>query len=177
MVKFEAIAVEEIPANRLVVLTRKGGTDLDEIRIRLATEGEAPDFVSTRDVEKDETVQVEIKNREVWTAEAAEDIRIGVSVGCTDGGKLVESMKEEDPPKIGYTIQSAKAGETVNYIRLISGGGKGPKGDPGPQGPKGDPGPKGDKGAKGDKGDPGFGTEEQYNDIIARLEALEGAGS
>ena len=35
------------------------------------------------------------------------------------------------------------------------------------------------KAAKGDKGDPGadgadgFGTEAQYNDIIARLEALE----
>ena len=59
---------------------------------------------------------------------------------------------------------------------------KGDKGDPGPQGPKGDkgdPGADGAKGAKGDKGDPGadgadgFGTEAQYNDIIARLEALE----
>ena len=29
------------------------------------------------------------------------------------------------------------------------------------------------KGEKGDKGDTGFGTETQYNDIIARLEALE----
>ena len=61
---------------------------------------------------------------------------------------------------------------------------KGDKGDPGPQGPKGDkgdPGADGAKGAKGDKGDPGadgadgFGTETQYNDIIARLEALETA--
>ena len=43
-------------------------------------------------------------------------------------------------------------------------------------------GPKGDKGDKGDQGEPGtpgadgadgFGTEAQYNDIIARLEALE----
>src|SRR5699024_7112959 len=62
---------------------------------------------------------------------------------------------------------------------------KGDKGDTGPQGPKGDkgdPGADGAKGAKGDKGDPGtpgadgadgFGTEAQYNDIIARLEALE----
>src|SRR5699024_8634444 len=62
---------------------------------------------------------------------------------------------------------------------------KAAKGDPGPQGPKGDkgdPGADGAKGAKGDKGDPGtpgadgadgFGTEAQYNDIIARLEALE----
>ena len=72
---------------------------------------------------------------------------------------------------------------------------KAAKGDTGPQGPEGPQGPKGDKGdpgtpgadgAKGDKGDPGtpgadgadgFGTEAQYNDIIARLEALETAAA
>ena len=67
-------------------------------------------------------------------------------------------------------------------------GEQGPKGEPGvdgtdgKQGPQGEPGPKGDTGAKGPKGDTGaqgpagadgFGTEAQYNDIIARLEALE----
>ena len=64
----------------------------------------------------------------------------------------------------------------------------GPKGDTGAKGAKGDTGAKGDKGdtgAKGDKGDPGatgakgdpgadgFGTEEQYNELVARIEALE----
>lgn len=34
-------------------------------------------------------------------------------------------------------------------------------------------GAKGDKGETGAKGADGFGTEEQYNDIIRRLEALE----
>lgn len=67
-------------------------------------------------------------------------------------------------------------------------GEKGPKGDTGAAGPKGDPGvagPKGDPGAKGAKGDPGaagpkgdpgadgFGTEVQYNELVARIEALE----
>ena len=67
-------------------------------------------------------------------------------------------------------------------------GAAGPKGDPGVAGPKGDPGAKGDKGdpgAKGAKGDPGaagpkgdpgadgFGTEAQYNELVARIEALE----
>ena len=67
-------------------------------------------------------------------------------------------------------------------------GPKGDKGDPGEPGPKGDtgePGPagakgaKGDKGepgaagAKGDKGDPGFPTEEQWNALVARVDALE----
>lgn len=73
-------------------------------------------------------------------------------------------------------------------------GEKGPKGDTGAAGPKGDPGakgdpgvagPKGDTGATGAKGDPGaagpkgdpgadgFGTEAQYNELVARIEALE----
>ena len=76
-------------------------------------------------------------------------------------------------------------------------GPQGPPGEDGAQGPQGEEGPKGDKGddgAKGDKGDDGargpegpegpqgppgengadgFGTEAQYNDIIARLDALE----
>ena len=60
-------------------------------------------------------------------------------------------------------------------------GDKGDKGDPGTPGADGADGAKGDKGDKGDQGDPGtpgangFGTEAQYNDIIARLEALETA--
>ena len=42
--------------------------------------------------------------------------------------------------------------------------------EPGPKGDKGDPGAKGDKGAKGD---PGFPTEEQWNALVARVDALE----
>ena len=55
----------------------------------------------------------------------------------------------------------------------------GPKGDTGEPGPAGTKGAKGDKGepgaagAKGDKGDPGFPTEEQWNALVARVEALE----
>lgn len=60
----------------------------------------------------------------------------------------------------------------------------GPQGPEGPKGDKGDPGeqgPPGEKGAKGDKGDPGadgedgFPTEAQWNDLVARVEALEAA--
>lgn len=49
-------------------------------------------------------------------------------------------------------------------------------GEPGPKGDTGAKGAKGDTGAKGAKGDPGadgFGTEEQYNELVARIEALE----
>ena len=55
-------------------------------------------------------------------------------------------------------------------------GADGAKGDKGDKGDAGAPGADGKDGAQGPKGDPGadgFGTEAQYNDIIARLEALE----
>ena len=45
--------------------------------------------------------------------------------------------------------------------------------EPGPKGDKGDPGTPGTKGDKGDKGEPGFPTEEQWNALVARVEALE----
>ena len=55
---------------------------------------------------------------------------------------------------------------------------KAAKGDTGPKGDKGDTGPKGDKGdtgAKGAKGDPGFPSEAEWNALVARVDALEGA--
>ena len=45
--------------------------------------------------------------------------------------------------------------------------------EPGTKGDKGDKGDPGTPGAKGDKGDPGFPTEEQWNALVARVEALE----
>lgn len=39
---------------------------------------------------------------------------------------------------------------------------------------RGPQGPEGPRGPEGPQGPPGFGTEEQYNEIISRLEALEG---
>ena len=59
----------------------------------------------------------------------------------------------------------------------------GPKGDTGEPGTAGAKGAKGDKGepgadgAKGDKGDPGFPTEEQWNALVARVDALETPGA
>ena len=77
---------------------------------------------------------------------------------------------------------------TAAELNLIEAAGaakaaKGDKGDPGeegprgPEGPEGPQGPKGDTGAAGADGADGFGTEAQYNDIIARLEALEAASA
>ncbi|MEC2233908.1 hypothetical protein P9G78_03245 [Bacillus subtilis] len=77
--------------------------------------------------------------------------------------RLNESMPVANEVKLGDIIKGMQEGGLV-----------GPKGDPGPQGPAG---PKGDKGDTGPKGADGFGTKAQYDDIIARLTALEGAGS
>ena len=90
-----------------------------------------------------------------WNAELPADAVVGAEGHPADHNKIKAALVE---------IRS-----NVDNVELTPG----PKGD---KGDKGDPGADGAKGAKGDKGDPGadgFGTEAQYNDIIARLEALE----
>src|SRR5690625_5253013 len=55
-------------------------------------------------------------------------------------------------------------------------GPQGPEGPEGPEGPQGTPGADGQDGAPGEQGPPGvdgFPTEAQWNDLVARVEALE----
>ena len=89
----------------------------------------------------------------------------GAETHVADHNKIVDAIKE--------------ARTNVDEIELTPGpeGPQGPKGEQGPEGPRGPAGADGAKGAKGDPGADGFGTEAQYNDIIARLEALEGAAA
>lgn len=80
----------------------------------------------------------------------------------------------------------------TDFHNLIDVAGKegpqGPQGEVGPKGDTGEQGPQGDAGAKGAKGDDGaqgpagsdgadgadgFPTEQQWNDLVARVEALE----
>ena len=70
----------------------------------------------------------------------------------------------EDHNKIVDAIREVRT--NVDDIELTPG----PAGADGADGAQG---PKGDKGDPGADGADGFGTEAQYNDIIARLEALE----
>ena len=102
-----------------------------------------------------------------WNTELPADAVVGAEGHPDDHNKIKAALVE---------IRS-----NVDNIELTPG----PKGDKGDQGEPGTPGADGAKGAKGDKGDQGepgtpgadgadgFGTEAQYNDIIARLEALE----
>ncbi|MFU2015118.1 head fiber protein [Peribacillus butanolivorans] len=166
MTNFKAVVVEDIHANRLVVLAVKEKEN--EINIRLAQEGEVPDFLATRAIKEGEGVYVTIKNRETWKVDAGADIQAGVSVGTGEDGKIVEVFGEGATPIIGYSINAANAEEVVSYVRNVKGGGEGV---PGPQDSIGD---KGATGAKGDKGADGFPTEEQWYELVARVETLEG---
>ena len=92
--------------------------------------------------------------------------------------KDILDVAGEKGPK-GDTGAAGPKGDTGAAGPKGDTGAAGPKGDPGVAGPKGDPGAKGakgDTGAAGPKGDPGadgFGTEAQYNELVARIEALE----
>lgn len=55
-------------------------------------------------------------------------------------------------------------------------GPEGPQGLQGPEGPEGPEGPQGPAGADGAPGADGFPTEAQWNDLVARVTALEGDG-
>lgn len=76
-----------------------------------------------------------------------------------------------DDPDAGPTKPGMTPITAEDMIRIETGIAE--KAQRGEKGAKGDPGKDGAKGAKGDPGKDGFGTEAQYNDIIARLEALE----
>ncbi|HLS01480.1 MAG TPA: hypothetical protein VK054_05790 [Beutenbergiaceae bacterium] len=65
--------------------------------------------------------------------------------------------------------------EDGNPVDIGAGGPQGPEGPEGPQGPKGDDGPEGPQGPAGADGADGFPTESQWNDLVARVEALESA--
>lgn len=90
---------------------------------------------------------------------------------------------KEELKKIFVTGAIPKEKDFHNLIDVAGKEGpQGPRGEAGAKGDTGAKGAKGDTGAKGAKGDTGaqgpagadgFGTEAQYNDIIARLEALE----
>src|SRR5690625_986969 len=85
-----------------------------------------------------------------------------------------------------YVISGGGAGEPGKsaYEKEVDNGFEGDeqawleslKGERGPRGEQGEPGTAGsdgEQGPPGEDGADGFGTEAQYNDIIARLEALE----
>ena len=92
-------------------------------------------------------------------------------------------VNDSEPAINAANLKKIEQGIADAHAIVAEPGPKGDKGDPGPKGDKGDPGEpgsKGDKGnpgSKGDKGDPGFPTEEQWNALVARVDALETPGA
>lgn len=113
MSKFNATATQNIPANRLTSLTGVDGQD--GIFIRLALSEEKADFVTKRDIEEGEEVLVTISDNPVWEVEASTDIPAGVSITVADGGTV--AYDNEAIMRIGYSINSANAGDTVKFVR------------------------------------------------------------
>ena len=79
-------------------------------------------------------------------------------------------VNDSKPAISAENLNKIEQGIADAHAIVAEPGPKGDKGDPGEPGPKGD---KGEPGAKGDKGDPGFPTEEQWNALVARVDALE----
>ena len=100
-----------------------------------------------------------------WTTTLPDTATEGAETHIADHNKIVDAIKE--------------ARTNIDEIELTPG----PEGPQGPQGPAGADGADGAKGAKGDAGAPGadgadgFPTETQWDELVARVEALEGAGA
>ena len=91
------------------------------------------------------------------------------------GSKMIELQKGDT--HIQWKYADEEAWQDLIAIQELKGdkGDTGEQGPQGMQGPKGDTGEQGPQGMQGPKGADGFGTEEQYNEIIRRIEALESA--
>ena len=92
-------------------------------------------------------------------------------------------VNDSEPAINAANLNKIEQGIADAHAIVAEPGPKGDKGDPGEPGPAGAKGAKGDKGepgaagAKGDKGEPGFPTEEQWNALVARVDALETPGA
>lgn len=119
MTKFDAIVTEDVPAHRLMYLTRPEGNP-DVVHLKMSTETGSPEFVSTRELAAGERVIVRITNSPTWTVEAGEDVEAGVPVVSGPGGVVVRDTRGnvDNPSGVGYTIKAAKQGDLVEVVRF-----------------------------------------------------------
>src|SRR5699024_1566231 len=96
-----------------------------------------------------------------WNVDLPAKAVEGAATHVADHNKVVDAVKE--------------VRTNIDGIELTPGpkGAKGDKGEPGAAGKDGTDGAKGDKGEPGAAGKDGFPTEAQWNDLVARVEALE----
>jgi len=121
MTTFKAKVLDDIPANRLVGL---GGINRDDnpeegwetVYLVIPKLGVIPDLVTAGALEKDQEVDVAIKNNPVWHVEAAERLPAGTLVQCTDDGR-VQNYLTTDGTYCGFTTESAEIGDVVPIVR------------------------------------------------------------
>lgn len=116
--EIKAKVVGDIPANRLVILTRPK-ENLDMIHIKLSDELNSPEFVSTRDLKDGEVVSISLTIKKIWEVEVGENIEAGVPVVSGKGGKIVRDIRgnKENPAWVGYTVESGEEGDIVKMVR------------------------------------------------------------
>jgi len=125
MTKFEAKAIQDIPANRLIAL---GGVNSEgnpeegweTIYLKTSELGWIPDLVTSGELEKGSFVSVTIKNNPVWKVEASQNLPAGTLVMCDVDGR-VKSYTPDQGNHIGYTTHSVKEGEVVEIVRKYGG--------------------------------------------------------
>lgn len=110
----KAKVVEDIKANRLLCLSKKTG---GQMGLRHAKDGERPDFYSNRAIKNGEEIYINLTNKKIWEAEVAEDVGSGRLLVLLNEGLVKEHAKER--VTIGYTIESAKKGETVKFVNQL----------------------------------------------------------
>ena len=125
MVTFEAKAIMNIPANRLIAfggINSNGDPEegWETVYLQLSKKGWIPDLVTHVSIDKDDLVKVSVLNNPVWKAEAAQDLPAGTLVQCDDEGR-VKSYSVEDGNFIGYTLHSVKSGEVASFVRKYGG--------------------------------------------------------
>lgn len=96
-----------------------------------------------------------------------------------------QTWKNDDPSTPLSAARMDHIEDGIANVELTPGP-EGPQGPEGPEGPQGPEGPAGKDGAKGAKGDPGPAgadgadgapTKDEWDDLVARVDALEaGAG-
>lgn len=164
MAKLRVVVVGDIPAHRLVTLTKTGD---GQPAITLAESGGTPDFYSLKPLSDGDVVAVSIENRTAFRVEAAEDISAGDQLAVVDGGRVAPTVGDG----IGYaSIAVKKGGITTVILTKAAAGVPGPQGPQGPQGPEG---PRGPEGPQGPPGKDGFPSQQEWDDLVARVEALE----
>ncbi len=118
MTTFKAIAHEDIPANRLIQLYRPK-ENTDKVYLKLAVETAGAEFVSKKDLKKDEETTVTVSNSVTWEVEAGGVVEAGVPVVGGKDGTVVRDIRGEinQAYSIGYSINRAEKGEIVTVVR------------------------------------------------------------